>query len=215
MQMQLPNPRVLCAVCAGLLLAGCQHAAIRGGVDARREVHAITPEELFEVGLLQARRGDLLRAEQYLSAARSQGYDEPTVVYWLVRVCLAAGRYHSALDHASRHLRGDPANWRLRLVVASIHEALGDLDRARLELEHIVRAQPQSPLPRYRLGILYWSQGFHTRSAAPHLEAYLALDPAGPHAAEVETLLAHFPVLDPATRAGVPAAPMSVREMPP
>lgn len=215
MQTQLPRPRVLCAVCAGLLLAGCQHAPIRGGIDARREVHAITPEELFEVGLLQARRGDLLRAEQYLGAARSQGYDEPTVAYWLVRVCLAAGRYHSALDHAARSLRDEPANWRLRLVVASIHEALGDLNRARLELEHIVRAQPQSPLPRYRLALIYWSQGFRTRSAVPHLEAYLELDPAGPHAAEVETLLAHSRFLDPSTRAGVPAAPMSESEVPP
>ncbi len=215
MQTQLPNSRVLCAVCAGLLLAGCQHAAQRGGNDARIEAHAITPDQLFEVGLLQAQRGDLLRAEQYLSAARSQGYDGPTAVYWLVRVCLAAGRYHSALDHAARHLRDDPVNWRLRLVVASIHEALGDLDRARLELEQIVRAQPESPLPRYRLALIYWSQGFRTRSAIPHLEAYLELDPAGPHAAEVETLLAHSPVLDPSTRAGVPAASMSDSEVPP
>jgi len=142
------------------------------------------------MGLLQARQRDLLRAEQYLSAARSHGYDEPTVVYWLVRVCVAAGRYHSALDHAARYLRDNPANWRLRLVVASIHEALGDHERARRELEQIVSDQPTTPLPRYRLALLYSLHPSEQKRAVPHYEAYLALDPEGVHAAEVETLLA-------------------------
>jgi len=213
MQTQLASRKCLCAACAVLLLGSCQHASVRGGADARLAVPAMSPEELFEIGLLWARRGDLLRAEQYLNSARNHGYDEPPVVYWLVRVCVAAGRYHSALDHAERYLRDNPENWRLRLVVASIHEALGDVDRARIELEHIVRAQPQSPLPRYRLALLYSRRGFGARRAVPHLEAYLALDPAGPHAAEVEKLLAQSLHLSRDQDDALLALPGSEREM--
>lgn len=191
MRVMTASRAALCITSASLFLGGCQHAAIRGGADVRNEAPAITPGELFEVGLLHARQGDLLRAEQYLSAARNHGYDEPTVVYWLVRVCVAAGRYHSALDHAARYLRDDPANWRLRLVVASIHEALGDFPRARVELEHIVRAQPNLPLPHYRLAMIYSKQASEMDRAASHFNAYLALDPHGRHTAEVEILLTH------------------------
>lgn len=192
MQTMLSSRTLIQVAVASILLGGCHHSAVGRGADARIEVPAITSEELFEIGLVQARQGDLLRAEQYIVAARNRGYDQPTVAYWLVRVCVAAGRYHSALDHAARYLRDDPSNWRLRLIVASIHEALGDFDRARLELQHIVSAQPDSPLPHYRLAIIYSRQASEMQRAAAHFEAYLALDPEGQHAAEVETLLAHL-----------------------
>jgi tetratricopeptide (TPR) repeat protein len=137
----------------------------------------------------QASRGDLLRAEHYLSAARRKGYDEAAVVYWLVRVCISGGRYQSALGHAADYLRKHPSHWSLRLVVASIYEALGDFARARSELELIVRAQPDQALPRYRLAVLYRAWLSDTELARPHLQAYLALSPDGPHAAEVKAAL--------------------------
>lgn len=174
-----------------MLISGCQHALGRGGAEAPHSLPSITPEELFEVGLLHARQGDLLRAEQYLNAARDRDFDEAKVAYWLVRVCVAAGRYQSALDHALRYTRDNPTDWRLRLVAASIHEALGHLERAQLELEHIVSAQPTSPLPHYQLGMLYLRKGARLQRATGQFEAYLALAPDGPHAMEVETLLAY------------------------
>lgn len=187
----LTSRELLCAVGACLLLLGCHHAAVRRDVQAPNELPSIAPKTLFEIGLLHAEQGDLLRAEQYLIAARGRGYDGPTVAYWLVRVCVAAGRYQSALDHASRHLRDNPSYWRLRLVVASLHEALGDHQRARLELEHIVKTQPTMPLPHYRLAMLYSQQPAWIQGAALHFQAYLDLDPDGAHAPEVQTLLEH------------------------
>jgi hypothetical protein len=53
----------------------------------------VTAEDLLFLAVSHARSGDLLRAEQYLSAARQRGHEEATVVYWLVRVCVAASRY--------------------------------------------------------------------------------------------------------------------------
>jgi tetratricopeptide (TPR) repeat protein len=185
----LPSTALLCAAFLGVSLGGCQRLALRQRVPLEKQLPRITSEELFQIGLLQAGRGDLLRAEQYLIAARNQGYDESAVVYWLVRVCVSAGRYHSALGHAARYLRAHPSNWRLRLVVASIHEALGDLPRAQAELESIVDAEPDRALPRYRLAMVYRQRSLNHEHAARHLAAYLDLRPNGPHAAEVRTML--------------------------
>lgn len=168
---------------------GCQHMGMREQRAFEEALPSLTSEELFEIALFQARRGDLLRAEQYLSAARSEGFSESLVVYWLVRVCVSAGRYHSALNHASEYLRANPSNWRLRLVVASIHEALGDLVRARVEMESIVRVHPSHPLPHYRLAMLYQRPPVDLERTSAHLRAYLTLDPAGPHSAEVRIAL--------------------------
>jgi tetratricopeptide (TPR) repeat protein len=153
---------------------------------------AITAEDLLYLALSHARSGDLLRAEQYLSAARRRGHDEAEVVYWLVRVCVAASRYQSALGHAADYLRDHPLDWSLRLVVATIHEALGDVARARSELERIVRAEPTRPLPHYRLAMLYRSWELDQERAKVHLEEYLKLTPQGPHAAEVRSALSEL-----------------------
>lgn len=205
MRTQDVESRFFCAVFLVVLASGCQHAAVRQSSAARADHTTITAEELFRTGLLEASRGDLMRAEQYLSAARSQGYAAPAVVYWLVRVCVAAGRFHSALDHASHYLRDVPNDWPLRFVVASILEALGDFEAARIELEQIVDAEPDSPLPRYRLAMLYSREGSAARLAVSHYRAYLALDPRGPHAAEVKAILALSRAAAP-ERAVLPAA---------
>jgi len=66
---------------------------------------------------------------------------------------------------------------------------LGDLERAQSELERIVQAAPQKPLPHYRLALLYQVREPEQGRARKHLETYLALTPQGPHAAEVRATL--------------------------
>lgn len=191
----------------GVPPGGCHPHAVRRNPSAEAELPAITAEELFQIGLLQARRGDLLRAEQYLIASRDRGHDESTVVYWLVRVCVSSGRYHSALGHAAEYLQANPSDWRLRLVVASIYEALGDLEQARVELQRIVDAEPTRPLPRYRLAMVFRQAAEHVH-AAPHLRAYLDLDPRGPHASAVRAMLDES--LDIASRTGSGLQPIAM-----
>lgn len=171
------------------VLGGCHHRTLHDGPDLQTELRKVTGEQLFQLGVSHAGAGDLLRAEQYLSAARSRGHDEAMVVYWLVRVCVAASRFQSALAHAAQYLRDNPDHWSLRLVVASIYEALGDQERAEQELRRLVRAEPQRPLPHYRLGMLYRAQAIELDRARVHLQAYLRLSPGGPHAAEARAAL--------------------------
>lgn len=179
---------VLVAGCLALI-GGCHHATLRKGPDLQAELSSVTAEDLLSLAVSHARSGDLLRAEQYLSAARQRGHDEAAVVYWLVRVCTAASRYQSALGHAANYLRDHPKDWSLRLIVATIHEALGDVERAQAELERIVGAAPAMPLPHYRLAMLYRSRRADQDRAKVHLEEYLRLTPKGPHAAEVRSAL--------------------------
>lgn len=169
------------------LMAGCAHQVQTESIpDA---LSRVSGSELFEEGVWHASHGDSLRAEQYLGAARDRGYAPEMVVAWLVVVCVASNRYRAALDHAARHLRSHPTNWWLKFVVASIHEALGDFEGARTELEQVVLARPAWPLPHYRLGILYHQRFGDSGLAAHHLERYRQLAPDGEHIAEVNNLV--------------------------
>lgn len=175
--------------CGLAILGGCHQATLHRRADLQAELTTVTAQDLFLLGISHARSGDLLRAEQYLGAARDRGHDEVAAVYWLMRVCVAANRYQSALGHAADYLRDHPSDWSLRFVVASIYEALGDVDRAKSELERIVRAEPTRSLPHYRLAILYRHQEADQEQAKAHLEEYLRLTPEGTHAAEVRSTL--------------------------
>ena len=192
-QAQSPSRRLSLLFAAGFVtVGGCHHATLHERSDLQAELSAVTAEDFLLLAVSHARSGDLLRAEQYLSAARQRGHDEEAVVYWLVRVCVAASRYQSALIHAADYLRDHPSDWPLRFVVASIHEALGDLDRAQSELERIVRAEPSIPLAHYRLAMLYRDREGEGARAMLHLEQYLVLNPEGPHAAEVRSAMSEI-----------------------
>ena len=186
-------------------LAGCHQATLKGG-KPHTTLNDVAGEDLFAAGISHAAVGDLLRAEQYLTAARLRGYDESTVVYWLVRVCVAASRYQSALRHSSDYLRRHPSDWSLRLIVASIHEALGDASRARDELERIVSSRPDHALPHYRLALVYFRHD--DERARSHFEAYLRLAPDGPHAPEVRSALARVADVLPVLNRPVEPAPV-------
>ena len=183
--------RLGCALlCLSAPVTSCSHAVPRRSTDHPVDTLAsVTADQLFEFGLHHAGQGDLQRAEQYLSAARQRGYDERVAVFWLVRVCVVAGRYHSALEHADAYLRKQPDDWALRLVIASIHEALGDFGRARAGLESIVQSEPTRALPHFRLALLYSAQHADTATVRHHLQEYLRLAPDGSHGPEADATL--------------------------
>ncbi len=200
----------LLVVCA-LVIGGCHPPTLRDSLDLQAELANVTTDDLLVLALSHARSGDLLRAEQYLSAARQRGRDEAGVVYWLVRVCVAANRYQSALTHAANHLRDHPLDWPLRLVVATIHEALGHKALARSEFERIVAAQPLMALPHYRLAMLYREGSTEPTRAIMHLQEYLKLEPGGPHAAEARSALNETVALTLVPAALPPSGPTQIQ----
>lgn len=182
----------LLSLAVALIGLSCGCGGLRAPSTAAHDFPTLTADELFEVALFQARRGDFFRAEQYLVAARSQGYDDATATYWLVRVCVYANRYHSALHHAHDRLSRKPDDWRLRLIVASLHEALGEIGKAREELEGMLRADPNRALVHYRLGTLYGDSASSRDAARAHFLEYLGLEPSGEHSAEVRATLGRW-----------------------
>lgn len=184
-----PVARLRC-VWLFLVLTGCAHANGEQRPTVSDALRSVSARELFDEGVAYAARGDTLRAEQYLNAAKQRGYDSEIVVAWLVRVYVASGRYRLALLRAESHLQRDPGNCWLRFVAANLHEVLGDVDRARLELERVVAWAPDVSLPHYRLAVLYRERLEEARLSRLHFQEYLRLAPGGPHAAEARAALA-------------------------
>lgn len=171
-------------------LASCHRDARPSAVaDEEAPLASVSAEQLYELGVAYARRGDMVRAEQYISSAKDRGYSEAETVTWLVRISVASARYNSALGYAEPYLRRHPDDWSLRFLIGNIHDALGDSERAKQEFERVVREAPNEALPHYRLGILYADSFKQYDAAIPHFRRYLELAPEGRHAAEVRSLL--------------------------
>jgi predicted Zn-dependent protease len=130
-----------------------------------------------------AARGDSVRAEQYLSAALAAGYPEEVVVPELVRVCVGSNRLRTAVRYLAPYVRRHPGAVALRHVLATLYLAIGQEDVAAAELQEIVRLAPDHAVSHFLLGL--YELGHDRQKGREHLRQYLALDPDGPHAAEV------------------------------
>lgn len=149
----------------------------------------VSGPELFNRGLSAARRGDLLRAEQYLVASVQRGESERRVLPYIVDVCIAGGRYRTALGHALPYLDRTPTDWRLRFLVATIYAGLGETIASKRELNTVLTANPNHAAAHYLLGTLMRPVEAERATAELHLRRYLELEPEGPHADEVRASL--------------------------
>lgn len=175
-----------------LLATGCAACAGTTAVRPAPTVSAETasPDALYARGVAWARRGDLVRAEQYMALAVRAGYPHERALVALVEACLAASRLRAALVHAEPYLRRRPDAWRVRLLVGAIHAALGDDARARVELERVTTQLPSAVDAHYLLAILLHERLHDTAGAGASFRAYLAHAPHGPHGAEARAWLA-------------------------
>ncbi|HVY28789.1 MAG TPA: tetratricopeptide repeat protein [Polyangiaceae bacterium] len=171
---------------------GCASAAANlpqaGGATSSDDQAAT----LFQRGRDAAQRGDSVRAEQYLSLALDRGYDAERALPLLLQVCLSNSRLRAALDHAEPYLRDHPDAETLRYLVATIHVGLGQTNEARVELEQLLRASPDSSDAHYLLGVLD-SDG-DVESARTHFRTYLDVAPKGERAPEVRSRLAELAI---------------------
>ena len=174
-------------VLISLWLTGCE-----ASTPALRSASSDTSDatELFRYGEEAAKRGDTVRAEQYLSMALDRGFDEKKLLPVMLRVCLSSNRLRAALNYAEPYLREHPNDQNLRYLVATIYLSLGQIEQARLGLNHLLRVNPKNGNAHYLLGVLE-SDGI---SSARHFRQYLKFEPVGEHAAEVESRLTDLAV---------------------
>jgi tetratricopeptide (TPR) repeat protein len=153
-------------------------------VDAER-----TPEHLLERGRAFADVGDLTRAEQYLAAALDAGADEKVVLPLLLRVCVSAKRYRVAIGYAEPALSRHPQDFRLRMVIASLHAAVDEFDIAKQQLEIVLQTHPDEAGAHYALAVILHDELHQLVDADAHFREYLRLAPDGPHAPEAKAAL--------------------------
>jgi tetratricopeptide (TPR) repeat protein len=142
------------------------------------------PAVLLERGKALAAIGDLVRAEQYLTAALERGADETKVTPVLMRVCLEGKRYRAAIDYGEAYLRKHPKDARLRYLLGTLYYSIGDVGRAHEALKQVTDEMPDHADAHYALAIVLYDGEHDVVSADKHFRAYVQLEPHGPHADE-------------------------------
>lgn len=178
-----------------ILLGGCAKAADReaSGPDSAAESRRESAELMARARALAA-NADYTRAEQYLNLAAQSGRDEAEVTPLLIDVCIKDQRYRNALQYAQEYLRRHPRAYRLRFVEATLLSALGDVARAREELEKVLNASPRHADAHYSLAVLLRDELGNHLEADAHFRSYLRLAPGGAHAEEAgQSLLEAMP----------------------
>ena len=186
----------LCLAVA-LLCSGCVRAQSNGPRSSGQEERKRAAEPLIEQAEAFAAAGDNMRAEQYLTAALSQGADERRVLPLLVKACISDERYRSAAQYLEEYLRRHPSQQNARFLLASLHLALGQPDVAARELEVVLKTNPQHAEAHFALATLLRDSAASYAAADTHFREYLALRPDGVHAEEARgSLLIRLTVPD-------------------
>ena len=167
-----------------LFTGACSHSvapAATAETPTARRAHQ--PEKWLRQGQDALRRGDTVRAEQYLALAFNKGDSPGKVLPGLLQACIEGSRLRAALGYAETYARAHPERYSLRYLVATILVSLGQSHDAVVELEALVQDNPRHPMAHYLLGVL-WSEN-DAATAEGHFQSYLRLKSQGARAAEV------------------------------
>jgi tetratricopeptide (TPR) repeat protein len=147
------------------------------------------PVALLERGKAYASIGDLVRAEQYLTAALAWGGDENVILPALLRVCVAARHYRLASEYAENALTRNPKNAHLRFLAGALYVSIGDPVRARQRLEEAARDLAGNPEVQFSVAVFFRDELSDKVGADPYFREYLRIAPTGAHAVEARASL--------------------------
>lgn len=142
-----------------------------------------TPDKLFERGKGFASIGDLTRAEQYLTSALDRGGDSEKIAPVLLQVFIDGQRFRLAVDFCERSLQKNPKNLKLRFLLGTLYNAIGDRGSAHDAFEMVVKSDPNHGEAHYSLAVILREE-HNVDGADRHFREYLRISPKGPHAAE-------------------------------
>ena len=183
-------------LCGALLsLGGCMSGNLPPPASTGGTQHDSPETQFFlENARAFAAQQDYTRAEQYLNLAAQSGSPDSEVTPLLVDVCVQDQRYRAALQYVQDHLRRHPRAYRLRFVGATLLSAMGEVARAREELEKVLSANPRHADAHYSLAVLLRDDLGNHLDADEHFRSYLELRPRGAHAEEAgQSLLEAMP----------------------
>ena len=148
-----------------------------------------TWQKLLAKGKAYHRIGDLTRAIQYFEAALEQGAPPGDVVPSLMRAYVDSKQYRLAIQFGEDYLRRDPADYRLRYLLATLLVAVGDSTRAIPHFEAVLRERSDFADAHYALAVVYRDHSLDPVKADAHFRRYLELEPEGDHAREARASL--------------------------
>jgi tetratricopeptide (TPR) repeat protein len=174
--------------CAAVLSA-CAGSQLQAAEPSAQDTLTLSTAQLLEVAHELERRGDSLRAEQYLMEALERGASPDEVLPRLLSVYVRDRQYRLAAQRAEDHLRKHPSSARIRLLLAALYQAVSDYGRAVSQYEAVVRIEPTRADAHFALASALVEQGHDHSSADEHFRRYLELAPTGPYAERAEAAL--------------------------
>jgi Tfp pilus assembly protein PilF len=173
---------------AGLGTAGCARDGAKAqSASAAREDK--DPAVLVEAGTAYYEAGDMLRAEQYLSAALKAGAEEKAVLPMLLRACVESKHYRLAQEVADTALAREPRNAPLRFLVGSLFVATGQAPTARPYLEQAADELPEDADVQFAVAVFFRDDLGDVARADTYFRRYLDVAPSGSHADEARASL--------------------------
>jgi tetratricopeptide (TPR) repeat protein len=175
----LPRRALQCLTVAAALPA-CAPTQQQVAEQNVRKVRAESSVAQLEAkGEAAAGGGDMVRAEQYFSAAMRAGGDERYLTTRLLLVCSSDGRYPAAQTYGEEYMRRHPSDTDVRYVLATLYIARGDLADARMALEQVIAEKPDMADPHYALGTVLRDEGGSALDVDHEFREYIRLDPNG------------------------------------
>jgi len=168
--------------------AGCAGAPLHTEQPGGQEP-ALSSQQLLEVAAELERRGDSLRAEQYLMEALDRGAPADVVLPRLVAAYVRDRQYRLAALRAEEYLRTHPSSSRVRLLLAALYQAISDYPRAIAQYRAVVQGDPAHADAHFALASVLLEQGQDRADADAHFRHYLELAPEGAFAERAQAAL--------------------------
>jgi tetratricopeptide (TPR) repeat protein len=137
---------------------------------------------------------DYRSAEEAYSAALEAGADVDSTLPKLVRVSVACKDFLPALHHAKAALARRPRDPNLKFTVGALYAVMGARELAREHLESAAAVRALDGDLQYSVAAIFRDDLGNRGLARRYFEAYLKVQPHGPHASEARaSLLASNP----------------------
>jgi tetratricopeptide (TPR) repeat protein len=175
-------------VLAFVVLTGCAGSQLQAAAPVS-EGQGLSTAQLIEVAQELERRGESLRAEQYWNEALERGADPDKVLPHLLSAYVRDRQYRLAAQRAEDHLRRHPSSTRVRLLLASLYQAVDDYAQAVRQYRAVVQLEPTRANAHYALATALVDEGHDRASADEHFRRYLELAPTGPYAERAQAAL--------------------------
>jgi len=127
---------------------------------------------------------EVLAMVQQYRAALAKDPDDVQANIGFGNLLFDSAQWDKAVDHYGRALAKEPGNADVRVDMAVAYHNLGQDQRARSEIERVTHDHPDHKQAWLNLGVVSATMGDRA-GAIRAWQRYLALDPNGPHAAEI------------------------------